>query len=142
MRTQISTQTCFSLRIDALALRLTVREKETPPLPLNMIRKSPQCPQTVLTVERNVIGWFKALREGCCRKEAFPVGVIEGEVGAFYQFPVFEEPGMKIGKFDHLKERVDHPAKLKRSITKADEQVGIVGDSLFSSISFTRQAEQ
>ena len=58
-----------------------------------------RCPlQAVLTVERNVIGWFEVLQEGCCRQEAFPVGVIEGDVGAFYQFPVFETPGMKIGK--------------------------------------------
>jgi sarcosine oxidase len=81
--------------------------------------------QKVLTVERQVIGWFQVLDEGCCRKESFPVGVIEGGVGAFYQFPVFEEPGMKIGKFDHLHERVDNPAKLRRQITKADEQVAL-----------------
>ena len=79
--------------------------------------------QTVLTAERQVIGWFEVLRLGCCSKERFPVGVIEDNVGYFYNFPVFEEPGMKIGKFNHLHEQVDRPEKLKRDITHLDEQV-------------------
>lgn len=86
------------------------------------------CLQTVLRVERNVIAWFEVQDPAKCRKERFPVCVVRGEVagredGDFYLFPVFEEPGMKIGRFDHLRERVDKPEKLKRSVSKLDEQV-------------------
>lgn len=49
--------------------------------------------------------------------------VIEDNVGPFYVFPQFEAPGLKIGKFNHLQERVDQPEKLKRQITALDEQV-------------------
>ena len=79
--------------------------------------------QTVLFVERQVIGWFEILQKGCCQKESFPVGIVSGEIGDFYYFPEFEEPGMKIGKFDHLRERIEDPAKLDREVRKEDEQV-------------------
>ncbi len=70
-----------------------------------------------------MIGWFEVQEEGCCRKESFPVGIAQSELGEFYWFPVFELPGMKIGKFYHLGEPVKDPSKLSRTITAADEQV-------------------
>lgn len=79
--------------------------------------------QTVLNVERNVIAWFEVLDETTCRKEQFPVCLIEGEKAHWYLFPVFEQPGLKIGLFDHLKERVDKPEKMRRAISKMDEKV-------------------
>lgn len=82
--------------------------------------------QAVLKVERQVIGWFEILKEGCFRKETFPVGIADGPVGEFYWFPEFELPGMKIGKFYHLKEKAEEPSKLRRTITAADEQVRAV----------------
>ena len=75
-------------------------------------------------MERQVIGWFEILRKGCCQKQSFPVGIVSGDIGDYYYFPEFEEPGMKIGKFDHLRERVEDPAKLDRQVREEDEQVG------------------
>ena len=79
--------------------------------------------QAVLKVERQVIGWFEVLDERCCRRESFPVGIIDSDFGDYYYFPVFEEPGMKIGLFHHLKEVVKDPAAYDRNITAKDEQV-------------------
>lgn len=79
--------------------------------------------QAVLKVERQVIGWFEILRKGCCEKESFPVGIVSGEIGDYYLFPKFEQPAMKIGKFDHLRERVSDPAKLDCRIRLDDEEV-------------------
>lgn len=79
--------------------------------------------QAVLQVERQVIGWFKVLQPGTCKKEAFPVCVVEDDIGAYYAFPQFEQPGMKIGKFNHLHEGVAEPERLERAISPADEQV-------------------
>ena len=75
-------------------------------------------------MERNVIAWFEVEDAEQCKKEQFPVCVLDGDIGSFYLFPVFEQPGLKIGKFDHLRERVDNPKKLKRDISRQDEQVG------------------
>lgn len=83
------------------------------------------CVQAVLQVERQVIGWFEILREGCCQKENFPVGVIHDDLGEFYWFPQFEKPGMKIGKFYHLREDVDDPADVSREISAMDEHVSL-----------------
>ena len=79
--------------------------------------------QAVLTVERQVIAWFEILDKNCCRKERFPVCVIEDDLGPFYAFPCFHEPGMKIGKFHHLYEPVEPPEAMKRHISHMDEQV-------------------
>ncbi len=78
--------------------------------------------QAVLFVERQVIGWFEILEKGCCQKECFPVGIVSGDIGEFYYFPEFEQPGMKIGKFDHMRERVEDPARLDCEIREDDEQ--------------------
>jgi sarcosine oxidase len=70
--------------------------------------------------ERQVLGWFRPKKPEHFRLGRFPVSNIKSDEGHFYQFPVWNVPGFKIGRYHHLKEQ--GPADgLSREPTAADE---------------------
>ncbi|KAI7842984.1 hypothetical protein COHA_003389 [Chlorella ohadii] len=75
----------------------------------------------LLTVERQVVGWFELAPE---QRDAFhpsrcPVFLLQDANGYFYGFPA-DEHGFKVGKYHHLREKVD-PAGVPREINAQDE---------------------
>ena len=72
--------------------------------------------------ERQVLGWFQPKRPELFRLGAFPVSNLKGDLGHFYQFPVWNVPGFKIGLYHHLHEQ-GAPEQLSREPTAADEAV-------------------
>lgn len=71
--------------------------------------------------ERQVLGWFQPKRPDAFALGAFPVSNLKSDLGHFYQFPVWNVPGFKIGLYHHLHER-GAPDQLSREPTPADEQ--------------------
>ncbi|WP_439543609.1 N-methyl-L-tryptophan oxidase [Hyphomicrobium sp.] len=71
--------------------------------------------------ERQVLGWFQPKRPDAFALGKFPVSNLKSDVGHFYQFPVWNVPGFKIGLYHHLRER-GAPEQLSREPTPADEQ--------------------
>lgn len=70
--------------------------------------------------ERQTLGWFRPKRPEHFRLGAFPVSNLKSDVGHFYQFPVWNVPGFKIGLYHHLGEK--GPAdELSREPNAADE---------------------
>ncbi|KAK9810573.1 hypothetical protein WJX73_001474 [Symbiochloris irregularis] len=78
--------------------------------------------QACATVQRNVIGWFGITEPGHFNKQRFPVYILQDGHAHFYGFPNYEHPGMKIGKFYHLQQKVLDPSRLDRNITAEDEE--------------------
>lgn len=75
----------------------------------------------VAVPERQILGWFQPREPGRFKLGAFPVSNIKSDVGHFYQFPVWNVPGFKIGLYHHLRE--SGPAEtLSREPTRADEE--------------------
>ena len=72
------------------------------------------------TPERQVLGWFRPRRPDQFRLGQFPVGIVEGERLIAYAFPEWGVPGLKIGVFNHLRER-GHAEELSREPNAADE---------------------
>ena len=80
--------------------------------------------------ERQVIGWFRPTSPELFRMERFPVSNLKCELGHFYQFPMFEMPGVKIGLYHHLNE-TGAADDLSRDVTARDEAVLREGLSRF-----------
>ncbi|WP_435180312.1 N-methyl-L-tryptophan oxidase [Halorussus sp. AFM4] len=57
--------------------------------------------------ERQVLGWFQPETPDAFRPERFPVWNLSVPEGRFYGLPVYDVPGMKLGKYHHLDEQVD-----------------------------------
>ncbi|HXF56882.1 MAG TPA: N-methyl-L-tryptophan oxidase [Actinomycetota bacterium] len=72
--------------------------------------------------ERQVLGWFLPRRPERFRLGALPVWVVQDEEARWYGFPEWKVPGLKLGRFHHLEERVD-PDALDREPTPHDEEV-------------------
>jgi sarcosine oxidase len=72
--------------------------------------------------ERQVLGWFQPLRPELFTAERFPVFVLDTEDGSYYGFPVHDVPGLKLGRYHHLREPMD-PDDPDRSATAADERL-------------------
>jgi len=72
--------------------------------------------------ERQVLGWFRPRRPEYFRLGRFPVSNLKTDLGHFYQFPMWQVPGLKIGRYHHLGEsgRAD---TLSRVATEHDEGV-------------------
>jgi sarcosine oxidase len=72
--------------------------------------------------ERQVLGWFQPFRPEWFSPDCFPVFNLELPLGHYYVLPVFGVPGVKIGKYHHLKEPInpDHPV---RECRPADEEI-------------------
>lgn len=73
--------------------------------------------------ERQVLIWTQPLRSDYFQLGAFPVFNIDVPEGRFYGFPVYGVPGFKIGKYHHLKQRVDDPGTMDRDLHQEDEKV-------------------
>lgn len=76
----------------------------------------------MVTVERQVLGWFQPRRPALFTPERFPVFNLGVEEGRYYGFPVFGVPGFKIGRYHHLGETVD-PDRVDRQVGASDEEV-------------------
>ncbi len=72
--------------------------------------------------ERQVLIWTQVLRPEYFRLGAFPVFNMEAPEGRFYGTPVFGIPGFKIGRYHHLRQRVD-PDCMDRDCHPEDEEV-------------------
>ncbi|HEX9799928.1 MAG TPA: N-methyl-L-tryptophan oxidase [Thermoanaerobaculia bacterium] len=75
----------------------------------------------LLVPERQVLGWFAVADRAPFAPERFPVFVLDAEEGRFYGFPEHAAPGLKIGKYHHLGERVD-PETMERVCRDDDER--------------------
>ena len=53
---------------------------------------------------------------------AIPLQVLQDKEEYWYGFPAYDHKGMKIGKFNHLREAMD-PNKQDKQVTAADEEV-------------------
>jgi len=72
--------------------------------------------------ERQVLMWVQPRRPEYFRLGAFPVFNMEAPEGRFYGFPVYGIPGFKIGKYHHLRERIE-PDALNGECRPEDEEV-------------------
>jgi sarcosine oxidase len=76
----------------------------------------------VLMPERQVMGWFQPADPAKFAPDALPVTILAVEEGDYYVVPVFEAPGVKIGRHHHLGERTTADA-VNREVTAEDEAV-------------------
>lgn len=76
----------------------------------------------LVVAERQVLAWLEPLEPELFSVERFPCFGLAVEEGVYYGFPVFGVPGVKLGRFHHLHERVD-PDDYDRSPNEADEEV-------------------
>jgi sarcosine oxidase len=76
--------------------------------------------ETIAIPERQTLGWFRPKRPDHFRLGAFPVSNIKSDVGHYYQFPVWNTPGFKIGLYHHLREQ-GAADELSREPNAADE---------------------
>ncbi|QJR34466.1 N-methyl-L-tryptophan oxidase [Gemmatimonas groenlandica] len=76
--------------------------------------------RSLLTPERQVLGWFDIADRARFAPSAFPVFVLEADEGIFYGFPEYGVPGFKIGRYHHLAERV-RPDTVDRVCHPRDE---------------------
>ena len=73
--------------------------------------------------ERQVMLWTDPLDRAEFEPARFPVFTMETPSGLFYGFPSHGSEGFKIGKYHHLRQRVDDPDKLDRTCHPEDERV-------------------
>jgi len=77
---------------------------------------------SVAIPERQVVGWFRPYNKKVFGPDNFPVFNMQVDEGHFYGFPSIFETGFKIGKYHHLKEKVD-PDNLDIGINRRDENI-------------------
>jgi sarcosine oxidase len=70
--------------------------------------------------ERQVLAWFQPETPSQFQPDSFPVWNLHVPEGRFYGLPIYDVPGMKIGKYHHLHEQVD-PDNWNREPGHADE---------------------
>ncbi len=80
-------------------------------------------PAARVTPERQVLGWFapKPGYHELFAKERFPIFILEDQA-EWYGFPAYKVPGVKIGLFGHLHEKID-PDLPRREPDARDEAV-------------------
>lgn len=76
--------------------------------------------RSLLTVERQVLGWFEIADHARFAPSAFPVFVLDAAEGVYYGLPEYGVPGLKLGRYHHREERV-HPDTMDRAVHPADE---------------------
>jgi sarcosine oxidase len=74
----------------------------------------------LVVAERNALAWFQPFAPELFSIDSFPCFGVAVEEGVFYGFPQFGVPGLKVGRFHHLHERVD-PDRFDREPRAADE---------------------
>ncbi len=72
--------------------------------------------------ERQVLGWFQPGDPALFAPDCFPIANLALDEGRYYLLPVWNTPGLKVGLYNHLRERGD-PDALSRSVTAEDEAV-------------------
>lgn len=78
--------------------------------------------ERVLTPERQVLAWLQPTEPTAFARDRFPVFVLDVPEGHYYGFPIFDVPGFKFGRFNHLGEVVD-PDTMDRTPTDRDEEL-------------------
>ncbi|MFB6298856.1 MAG: N-methyl-L-tryptophan oxidase [Halobacteriales archaeon] len=78
--------------------------------------------EELLDPERQVLAWLQPTEPTAFDPDRFPVFVLETAEGHYYGFPVFDVPGFKFGRFNHLEESVD-PDTMNRTPTGQDEEL-------------------
>jgi len=73
-----------------------------------------------LKVTRQALGWFEPKDAALFSASHFPVFILESNYGMHYGFPLFGEPGVKVGKHHHRDETVD-PDCHDRAVSDGDE---------------------
>jgi sarcosine oxidase len=76
----------------------------------------------LLQPERQVLAWLQPLEPELFTPETFPVFNLTVPEGRYYGFPVFGNPGFKIGRYHHLDEPID-PSQPFRAPDIADEEI-------------------
>jgi sarcosine oxidase len=76
----------------------------------------------LLQPERQVLAWLQPLEPSLFTPETFPVFNLTVPEGRYYGFPVYGNPGFKIGRYHHLDEAID-PSEPLRAPNEADEEV-------------------
>ena len=77
---------------------------------------------TLARPERQVLLWAQPLRPEYFRLGALPVFNLDSPEGHFYGFPIFGNPGFKIGRYHHRYELAD-PDRMDRDCHAEDEAV-------------------
>jgi sarcosine oxidase len=72
--------------------------------------------------ERQVLAWLQPLRPELFAPDRFPVFVVDVEDGSYYGFPEYDVPGVKLGRYHHLREPMD-PDDPDRSTHPEDEAI-------------------
>ncbi len=72
--------------------------------------------------ERQVLIWTEPRRPELFQLGAFPIFYMEADAGRYYGFPIHGVPGFKIGKYNHLKQKVE-PDTVDRECHPEDEAV-------------------
>jgi sarcosine oxidase len=75
-----------------------------------------------LRVTRQVIGWFEPSDGALFEPGRFPVFMIESWHGIHYGFPIYGQPGVKVGRHFHRDETVD-PDTSDRAVSAQDEAI-------------------
>jgi len=108
-----------------LVVKSSVSEYETERL---VICAGPWIPKLIsgfvhaVRPERQVMGWFRPLREDIFCPDRFPPCNLEFEDEHLYAIPTFGKSGFKCGVSHHLRESID-PDSTSRSCTAKDERV-------------------
>jgi sarcosine oxidase len=76
----------------------------------------------MLTPERQVMLWVQPRVPQYFQPETFPVVYLHAAEGSFYALPSHKGSGVKVGKYHHLKQRVD-PDAMDRECHPEDERV-------------------
>lgn len=76
----------------------------------------------LLKTERQVLAWLQPFEPAKFTPETFPVFNLTVPEGRYYGFPVYGNPGFKIGRYHHLDELID-PGEALRAPDEADEEV-------------------
>jgi sarcosine oxidase len=76
----------------------------------------------LLQPERQVLAWLQPLEPALFTPDTFPVFNLTVPEGRYYGFPVYGNPGFKIGRYHHLDEAID-PALPLRAPDLADEEI-------------------
>lgn len=76
----------------------------------------------LLRPERQVLAWLQPLEPALFTPDTFPVFNLTVPEGRYYGFPVYGNPGFKIGRYHHLEENID-PSEPLRDPDQADEQI-------------------
>jgi sarcosine oxidase len=77
---------------------------------------------TLAVPERQVLAWFQPARPTLFRVHTFPVFNMAVAEGRYYGFPIYGIPGLKVGRYHHLEQRVD-PDQMDREVHGEDEAV-------------------